>query len=564
MNAKDILAKYFGYTNFRLKQEEIINEIIAKKDVLALLPTGGGKSICYQVPALMQEGICIVISPLIALMHDQILFLQSKGIKSISISGNMNYNQIENALTKCIYGGVKFLYLSPERLQSKLVQSKLEMMNVNLIAIDEVHCISEWGHDFRPSYRHINIVRSICKAAPILALTATATLDVINDIKENLTFKNYRIIKSSFQRKNLSYIIDQTQNKTDKLLQLVEKIKSSIIVYVSKRKDTKDIACLLSKHNYSASFYHAGLALNLRKDRQKKWLNNEIRILVATNAFGMGVNKKDVKLIVHMNLPPTIEAYFQEAGRAGRNGEKAYSFLLANQNDIERQKKLLALKYPNIKKIKETYQNLANFLQIAENILPQEPLSFNIVEFSKRYKTSNLNTYYTLQYLEKEELLNVSYIIKPYSRLIITVNKTDLYKFQISNKYYDNFIKTLLRLYPNIFNNLINIKEEEIAKKHNKEIAEIQLILKKLEVLEILRYIPKDNNPKITFLQARKDINNLYFDLEQWKTRKEYAKKKLINLEEFIFSNKCRERTLLHYFGENKQDNCGKCDYCIQ
>ena len=564
MNAKDILAKYFGYTNFRLKQEEIINEVIAQKDVLALLPTGGGKSICYQVPALMQEGICIVISPLIALMHDQILFLQSKGIKSISISGNMNYNQIENALTNCIYGGVKFLYLSPERLQSKLVQSKLEMMNVNLIAIDEVHCISEWGHDFRPSYRHINIVRSICKAAPILALTATATLDVINDIKENLTFKNYRIIKSSFQRKNLSYIIDQTQNKTDKLLQLVEKIKSSVIVYVSKRKDTKDIAYLLSKNNYSASFYHAGLALNLRKDRQKKWLNNEIRILVATNAFGMGVNKKDVKLIVHMNLPPTIEAYFQEAGRAGRNGEKAYSFLLANQNDIERQKKLLALKYPNIKKIKETYQNLANFLQIAENILPQEPLSFNIVEFSKRYKTSNLNTYYTLQYLEKEEHLNVSYIIKPYSRLIITVNKTDLYRFQISNKYYDNFIKTLLRLYPNIFNNLINIKEEEIAKKYNKEIAEIQLILKKLEALEILRYIPKDNNPKITFLQARKDINNLYFDLERWKTRKEYTKKKLINLEEFIFSNKCRERTLLHYFGENKQDNCGKCDYCTQ
>ena len=266
MNAKDILAKYFGYTNFRLKQEEIINEVIAKKDVLALLPTGGGKSICYQVPALMQEGICIVISPLIALMHDQILFLQSKGIKSISISGNMNYNQIENALTNCIYGGVKFLYLSPERLQSKLVQSKLEMMNVNLIAIDEVHCISEWGHDFRPSYRHINIVRSICKAVPILALTATATLDVINDIKENLTFKNYRIIKSSFQRKNLSYIIDQTQNKTDKLLQLVEKIKSSVIVYVSKRKDTKDIAYLLSKHNYPASFYHAGLPLNLRKN----------------------------------------------------------------------------------------------------------------------------------------------------------------------------------------------------------------------------------------------------------------------------------------------------------
>jgi len=564
MDAIDVLIKYWGHTQFRLKQKEIINQVIDKKDILALLPTGGGKSICYQVPTLMQEGVCLVISPLIALMDDQVRFLKSKGIKSIAITSGMHYNEIDTALTNCIYGGVKFLYLSPERLQNELVQTRIKEMKINLITVDEAHCISEWGHNFRPAYRHISEIREIIPEAPILALTATATTSVIDDIQNNLEFKEHNLIQSTFIRENLSYVVDNIESKKLRLLKLVEKIKSPVIVYVGSRKAAKEITEFLIANNYSANYYHGGLTAKIRTERQGSWTKNQTRIMVATNAFGMGIDKGDVKLVVHMELPSTIEAYFQEAGRSGRNGEQAYAFLLANKTDIKKQKDLLKLRYPTINEIKQVYQKLANYLQLAENILPMEPLPFDIVDFSERYKISNLKTYNILKYLEKEEHLKLSDAVHSPSKLMVIISNSDLYKFQIANQYYDSFIKLLLRSYANLFNNYVVINETEIARRFNISDSEVKRLLNKLMQLEILRYLPKNNNGQITYLKERKDIDFLYLDERKWEDRKQYEEEKLTKISNYITEKKeCRSKLLLHYFGEEESKKCGKCDFCI-
>jgi ATP-dependent DNA helicase RecQ len=564
MEAIDVLIKYWGHTQFRLKQAEIIKQVIEKKDTLALLPTGGGKSICYQVPALMQEGICLVISPLIALMDDQVRFLKSKGIKSVAITSGMHYNDIDTALTNCIYGGVKFLYLSPERLQNELVQTRIKEMNINLITVDEAHCISEWGHNFRPAYRHISEIREIIPETPILALTATATASVIDDIQNNLDFKEHNLIQSSFVRENLSYVVDNVEDKKLRLLKLVDKIKSSVIVYVGSRKAAKEITEFLVANNYSASYYHGGLAAKTRTERQESWTKNQTRIMVATNAFGMGIDKPDVKLVVHMELPSTIEAYFQEAGRAGRNGKQAYAFLLANKSDVKKQQNLLNLRYPSITEIKEVYQKLANYLQIAEHVLPAEAISFDISNFSERYKISNLKAYNILKYLEKEEHLKLSDAVHNPSKLMIIISNANLYKFQIANRYYDNFIKLLLRSYTNLFNNYVIINEQEIASRFNVTADEVKRLLDKLVQLEIVKYLPKNNNGEITYLKERKDIEYLYLEEQKWENRKKYEQDKLQKITHYITDKKeCRSKLLLHYFGEEESEQCGTCDFCI-
>ena len=564
MDAIDVLIKYWGHTNFRLKQETIINDVISAKDTLALLPTGGGKSICYQVPALMLEGICLVISPLISLMDDQVRFLKSKGIKSVAITSNMHYNEIENALTNCIYGGIKFLYLSPERLKNELVQTRIKEMNISLITVDEAHCISEWGHNFRPAYRYISEIREIIPDTPILALTATATASVIDDIQNNLNFKQHNLIKSSFVRANLSYVVDNVEDKKSRLLKLVDKIKSSVIVYVGSRKAAKETTEFLLENNYSANFYHAGLTAQIRTERQESWTKNQTRIIVATNAFGMGIDKADVKLVVHMQLPSTIEAYFQEAGRAGRDGKQAYAFLLANSADIKKQEDLLKLRYPSIDEIKDIYQKLANYLQIAENILPEEALAFDIVNFGERYKISNLKVFNILRYLEKEEYLKLSDTAHSPSKLMITTSNANLYKFQIANQYYDKLIKLLLRSYANLFNNYVVINEKEIANRFNVTDDEVTRLLSKLAQLEIVKYIPKNNNGQIIYLKERKDVESLYIDEKKWKERKQYEEEKLLKISNYISERKeCRSKLLLQYFGERESDQCGKCDFCI-
>jgi ATP-dependent DNA helicase RecQ len=564
MNAVDVLIKYWGHTSFRLKQEEIINSVIAKKDTLALLPTGGGKSICYQVPALLNEGICIVISPLIALMNDQVRFLKSKGIKSVAITSNMHFTEIDTALTNCIYGGIKFLYLSPEKLQNELVQTRIKEMNVNLITVDEAHCISEWGHNFRPAFRHINEIREIIPNIPVLALTATATSSVIHDIQESLNFKEKNLIQSSFSRGNLSYVVDNVEGKKSRLIKLLNKIKSSVIIYVGSRKAAKEITHFLVENKFSANFYHGGLSAKIRDDRQESWTKNQTRIMVATNAFGMGIDKADVKLVVHLELPSTIEAYFQEAGRAGRNGETAYAFLLANSNDIRKQEELLSLRYPSIKDIKMCYQDIANYLQIAEGVLPIEPIPFNILKFSERYKSTYLKTFNILKYLEKEELFKISDTLHTPSKLIMNVNNSELYKFQISNKYYDRFIKLLLRSYGNLFNNYVFINELQLAERYNSDVTEVKRLLIKLQQLEIVKYQEQNSNPQLTFIKARKDVEALQLNEVKWEKRKEYEKNKLNRISDYISTNKtCRSKMLLHYFGEENSEKCGVCDVCV-
>ena len=564
MNAIDVLIKYWGHTQFRLKQEEIIDQIIEQKDTLALLPTGGGKSICYQVPALMQEGICLVISPLIALMDDQVRHLQSKGIKSVAITSNMHYSEIDTALTNCIYGGVKFLYLSPERLQNDLVQSRIKEMNINLITVDEAHCISEWGHNFRPSYRHISEIRSIIPDVPLLALTATATADVIKDIQQNLLFKQENLIKSSFTRVNMSYVVDNIEDKNSRLLKLLNKIKSSVIIYVGTRKKAKDITDFLVNNKFSANYYHAGLSADVRTTRQESWTKNQTRIMVATNSFGMGIDKPDVKLVVHLDLPFTIEAYFQEAGRAGRNGKQAYAFLLANNSDIKKQEDLLKLKYPTIEEILEGYQNIANYLQIAIADFPEDPIPFDIAAFSERYETNTLKTYNILKYLEKEEKIKLSDGINSPSKVKITIPSSELYKFQITNKFYDPFIKLLLRSYNNLFNHLVVINEKEIASRFNSSIDEVKTILSKLKQLEIIDYQEQNDLGQLTFLQARQDLNSLHLNEKKWEERKAYESKKLSDIANYINKkDSCRSQLLLHYFGQDKSDKCDLCDVCI-
>ena len=564
MNPIDILIKYWGHTQFRLKQEKIIMQVIENKDTLALLPTGGGKSICYQVPALMQEGICLVISPLIALMNDQVRHLRSKGIKSVAITHNMHYSEIDTALTNCIYGGIKFLYLSPERLQNDLVQSRIKEMNINLITVDEAHCISEWGHNFRPSYRHISKIRNIIPDIPLLALTATATSDVIKDIQKNLLFKKENLIKSSFIRANISYIVDNVEDKKSRLLKLLNKIKSSVIIYVATRKRAKDLTNFLTTNNFSANYYHGGLSADVRTKRQESWTKNQTRIIVATNSFGMGIDKPDVKLVVHMDSPSTIEAYFQEAGRAGRNGKTAYAFLLANNSDIKKQEDLLKLKYPTINEILESYQNIANYLQIAVSDFPEDPIPFDIVAFSERYKTNTLKTYNILKYLEKEEKIKLSDGIHSPSKIKITITSVELYNFQITNKFYDSFIKLLLRSYNNLFNHFVVINEKQIASSLNSSVDDVKTILFKLQQLEILDYQEQNDLAQLTFLQARQDLNSLHLNEKKWEERKAYESIKLSDIANYIRKkNSCRSQLLLHYFGEKKSDKCGVCDVCV-
>lgn len=563
MTINQILLKYWGYSKFRSLQEDIINSVLDGKDTLALLPTGGGKSICYQIPALAKEGICIVVSPLIALMKDQVENLRKRNIKAIAIYSGMNKSEIDISLDNAAYGDYKFLYVSPERLETELFIERLRKMKVNLIAVDEAHCISQWGYDFRPPYLNIAKIREIKPNVPVLALTATATQEVVDDIQDKLKFKSINVFRKSFERKNIIYYVIKEENKLQRLLKLINNIKGSGIVYVRNRRKTKEISIFLEKNKVSADYYHAGLEPQVRDKKQNAWMNGYKKVIVSTNAFGMGIDKPDVRFVVHMDIPDSIEAYFQEAGRAGRDEQKAYAVLLFENSDIIDLDKNLENSFPPIIDIKKIYGLLCNFFQIPVGSGKDSIYDFNLNQFSENYNLSPIIVYNSIKLLEKEGILMMSEGFSSFSKIHFKVNKDDLYRFQVEKEAYDGFIKTILRLYGGIFNDFIKIDEQGIANKTNLKKEDVVKILKKLDTFNILTYIASTNSPQISFIQPRLNDNDILLSDENYKTRKSNYIKQINAIKEYALSQaKCRSQQLLEYFGDMSAKRCGNCDVC--
>ena len=561
----EILEQYWGYKNFRPLQEDIINSVLQGRDTLALLPTGGGKSICFQVPALAQEGICIVVSPLIALMKDQVDNLVKKNIKAIAITSIMHKREIDIALDNCVHGSVKFLYLSPERLETEIVKVRLQKMKVNLIAIDESHCISQWGYDFRPSYLKIETLRDLLPDVPVLALTATATTEVVKDIQDKLRFKKINVLQKSFERKNLSYVVALEEDKLTRLVKIANNLKGVGIVYVRNRKKTQDIANYLRSNKIAADFYHAGLDAKTRDQKQSNWMQNKTRIIVCTNAFGMGIDKPDVRFVVHIDLPDSLEAYFQEAGRAGRDEQKAYSVLLYNKGDKMELERNVTTSFPTIEEIKQIYQALANYYQMPTGSGAGVTLNFDIVALCETYKLQALTVFNSLKFLEKEGYISTTDALHQPSRVKFELNREDLYKFQVASPLFDGFIKLLLRSYSGLFDNFVKINEFDLAKKMKTSRDEIIKKINYLQQHKLLTYAPQTELPQLTFEQERIDIKNLTISKENHFILKQRATERMESVIHYADSiHKCRSQILLSYFGETNTYRCNQCDICLE
>lgn len=563
MDTVAILRKYWGYESFRPLQEEIIRSVLDGRDTLALMPTGGGKSICFQVPALAKEGICIVITPLIALMKDQVEHLKAVGIEAVAIFSGMTKREVDIALDNCIYGRIKFLYLSPERLTSDLVQERIRYMRVNLYAVDEAHCISQWGYDFRPAYLNISSLRALHPDVPFLALTATATSSVVEDIQEKLAFSRHNVLKKSFFRENLAYMVFEEEDKMGRMLRVIRKIGGSGIVYVRNRRETQEVTRFLLREGISADFYHAGLETPLRMEKQEAWKDNRIRVMVATNAFGMGIDKPDVRFVIHLDLPDALEAYYQEAGRAGRDGKKAYAVLLYHRSDRMQLIKGFESSFPTIDFIRNVYQQLGNYYQLAYGAGEQLALDFDIGEFCNRYNLDAIRTLNALKFIERDGWINVSESVYLPSRIKFEASAQELYKFQVANAAYDGLIKTLLRSYGGAFDHYIPIREQEIAKRTGKSYWDVVKTLEQLQKLEILSYMPKTDSPQLTFLRPRVDNRHLHIDQQYIQTRKAVKRRQLEAVFGFLDTAECRSIYLLAYFNDHTRKKCGICDVCL-
>lgn len=562
---REILLKYWGYDKYRDMQEEIVESVAKGKDTLGLLPTGGGKSITFQTFSMANPGVCLVITPLIALMKDQVENLEKRKIKAAAIYSGMTKYEIERALNNVCYGDYKFLYLSPERLKNFYFQERLKSMHVNLITVDEAHCISQWGYDFRPSYLEIAEIRKQLPGVPILALTATATPEVVNDIQEKLQFTEKNVLQKSFERKNLVYYVINTEDKEKQLFRLITKIDGSAVVYVRNRRKTKEYALLLQKYRISADFYHAGLDAQERSRKQSEWQRGDLRIMVCTNAFGMGIDKPDVRLVVHMDLPDSPEAYFQEAGRAGRDGKKAWAFLVTNNADKAQIKKNITTSFPELAKVKDVYNSICNFLQISYGAAKDAEFPFDIFDFAKSFKIDVITTYNSIKILEATGLITYSEDANSTSRIMFIVNREDLYKFQVENEKLDAFIKMLLRTYTGIFNDFINVSEEYLAHKAQTNVETIFNLLKVLSQYKIISYIPRINKPLIHFVTERLEEKGIVFDKKALAERKERTLSRMEAMLHYATSsNKCRSQQLLAYFGETNTDRCGSCDVCVR
>jgi len=564
MLPKDILQKYWRHSSFRNLQEEIIKAVMSKNDVVALLPTGAGKSLCYQIPALSKEGLCLVISPLISLMKDQIDQLEKKGIKALTIKSNASVDEIVTLFDNLKFGNYKFLYISPERLNSEFILNKVKQIPINLIAVDEAHCISEWGHDFRPSYRLIHKIREIHPTINIIALTATATKKVTNDIVENLNLKEVSIFKKSFFRENLAYQVIQHENKIGKLERIFKKNPYPTIIYVGSRKKTEDISNLINSRGYSSTFYHAGMTPDDKTKAFDSWMNEEKLIMVATNAFGMGIDKSNVKIVIHLDLPASIENYVQEAGRAGRNGEKSFSVILQNDNDIHSLKKKKLESYPSIKEIKIVHQKLYQYHQIAKGELINSPLNFNFIKFCETYNFPYKKTANIFRILVNNCIIEISSKYNKKSTIIFKISSKSLAKQQFNSKISKQLVDFIIRGHGGVFNKEVKINEFKIARTLHTNSLTVRNELKYLHTLNILEYKEANENEELTFLIPREDdktINRISSSIEKF-IRQQIQKSE--DLIYFIKNNTiCRSIQLARYFGEQKVSKCGICDVCI-
>ncbi len=560
----EILQKYWGYQSFRPLQEEIIRSVAEeKKDTLGLLPTGGGKSIIFQVPGIALGGITLVISPLIALMKDQVENLRKRNIQAAAIYTGMTEKEIILTLEKAANEEIKFLYLSPERLGTKIFLENINQLPVKLLAVDEAHCISQWGYDFRPSYLKIADIREYFPQVPVLALTATATEEVIEDIQEKLKFKEKNVFRKSFRRENLIYLVNKTPNKLGRMLEIVNTIQGSGVIYLRSRKKTEQIAKFLQERGISADFYHAGIDPKLKDKKQQEWKNDKTRIIVATNAFGMGIDKPDVRFVIHLDLPDSLEAYFQEAGRGGRDGNDAYAFLIYTNEDKEKLLNSIQTNFPPEKEIIRIYNALGNFLKLPIGSGKNQSFPFDLYEFATEYNLSPLKVYNSLKILQIEGYLEFNEEkIYERSKIRIPITQRELYKFQVENPKYENFIKFLLRTYTGIFNDYVPINEFYIAKKTKVDVKIIFKLLNKLHKLNIIDYIPFREGNFITFLDDRLPEKDIILSKEKYRFLKERYKQHIQAVINYVESKQCRSQLLLEYFGEYNSPECGRCDIC--
>ena len=560
--AREVLKEYWGYDSFRPKQEEIVAAVLQDRDVLAILPTGGGKSICFQVPAMMKEGIAIVVTPLIALMKDQVQNLNDRGIKALCVNAGMGRREVDLTLNNAAYGDFKFLYVSPERLGTRLFQSYVREMKISYIVVDESHCISQWGYDFRPDYLDIGKLRELVDA-PVIALTATATPTVAQDIMERLGFEEKCLIKSGFERPNLSYIVRRCEDKLGQLMNICANVAGTGIVYVRSRRKTEELAAYLAANGISSSFYHAGLGQDSRADRQQKWKSGQIRVMVCTNAFGMGIDKPDVRFVVHFDIPDSPEAYFQEAGRGGRDGKRSYAVLLWNDTDIRRMRQIETVSFPSLEYTEDIYHKVHAYFDIPYDNGEGRQLKFDIEEFCRHFKLQRQTAYYAVKYIERTGHWTLSEDVDISTKIQILTGRNDLYDLDFEESAMPLLLETLMRKYTGIFSYAVPIDEDYMASCVRVTVPQLRQLFYKLSLEHVIRYIPNDHATVLFLHHERLRPKNLNLDPERYRFLKDSAHVRTQKMMDYVMEDEvCRSAYLLDYFGQEDSADCGTCDIC--